>query len=71
MVQEEKLEASMATLEKVAKGKGLQEGQGRATAAKAAWEDGRDALQEFIDVANKGMVRSLRKVETPFAKGSI
>lgn len=70
MAQEEKLEASMVTLERVAKGKGVGEGQSRGKAARVAWEDGRDALQEFIDVANKGMVRSLRKVETPFAKAS-
>lgn len=36
-------------------------------AAKAAWEAGRDALQEYVDVANKGMVRSLRKIDTPFS----
>lgn len=37
-------------------------------AAKGAWEAGRDSLQEYVDVANKGMVRSLRKIDTPFSK---
>lgn len=36
-------------------------------AARAAWEAGRDALQEYVEVANKGMVRSLRKIDTPFS----
>ncbi|CAM9516248.1 unnamed protein product [Ectocarpus sp. 13 AM-2016] len=65
--QEEKLEQAMASLEKAASGKGLKEGESQGQAAKAAWEAGRDALQEYVEVANKGMVRSLRKIDTPFS----
>ncbi|CAN0269314.1 unnamed protein product [Ectocarpus sp. 4 AP-2014] len=67
--QEEKLEQAMASLEKAASGNGLKEGesQGQMKAARAAWEAGRDALQEYVEVANKGMIRSLRKIDTPFA----
>ncbi|CAM9213410.1 unnamed protein product [Ectocarpus sp. 12 AP-2014] len=65
--QEENLEQAMASLEKAASGKGLKEGESQGQAAKAAWEAGRDALQEYVEVANKGMVRSLRKIDTPFS----
>ncbi|CBN74699.1 expressed unknown protein [Ectocarpus siliculosus] len=65
--QEEKLEQAMASLEKAASGKSLKEGESQGQAAKAAWEAGRDALQEYVEVANKGMVRSLRKIDTPFS----
>lgn len=41
-----------------------------AQAAKTAWLGGRDAIQEFIDIANKGMPRQLNKIETPFPKKS-
>lgn len=70
MAQEQGLEKSMAALQKAAKGEGLGEGQSQGVAAKAAWEAGRDAMQEYVDVANKGMVRQLRKVQTPFSTGS-
>lgn len=65
--QEQALEASMTALEKIAKGKGLKEGQSQGQEAKAAWASGRDAIQTYIDIANKGMVRQLNKVETPFS----
>ncbi|CAM9766218.1 unnamed protein product [Ectocarpus sp. 8 AP-2014] len=65
--QEEKLEQAMASLEKAASGKSLKEGESQGQAAKAAWEAGRDAIQEYVEVANKGMVRSLRKIDTPFS----
>ncbi|CAM9276315.1 unnamed protein product, partial [Pylaiella littoralis] len=67
LAQEELLEKSMARLEKAANGKGLKEGESQAQEAAAAWRTGRDALQEYVDVANKGMVRSLRKIDTPFS----
>eukprot|EP00903_Cladosiphon_okamuranus_P018575 g17098.t1 len=56
LAQEELLEKSMAKLQKAASGSGLKEGESQAQAAKAAWEAGRDALQEYVDVANKGML---------------
>eukprot|EP00904_Undaria_pinnatifida_P000183 jgi/Undpi1/10165/HiC_scaffold_28.g12618.m1 len=68
LAEEATVEKSMAALERAASGKGLKEGESQAKAAKAAWEAGRDALQEYADVANKGMVRQLRKIETPFSK---
>ncbi|CAM9624742.1 unnamed protein product [Scytosiphon promiscuus] len=68
LAQEELLEKAMARLEKAASGNGLKEGESQVEVAKGAWDAGRDSLQEYVDVANKGMVRSLRKIDTPFSK---
>ncbi|CAM9155994.1 unnamed protein product [Discosporangium mesarthrocarpum] len=65
--QENALEAAMKTLGKVARDDyKLSAGETRGQVAMASWEAGRDAMKQYVEIANKGLVRQLRKIETPF-----
>eukprot|EP00188_Purpureofilum_apyrenoidigerum_P003001 Plantae.Rhodophyta-Purpureofilum_apyrenoidigerum.ctg30468.p1 GENE.Plantae.Rhodophyta-Purpureofilum_apyrenoidigerum.ctg30468~~Plantae.Rhodophyta-Purpureofilum_apyrenoidigerum.ctg30468.p1 ORF type:complete len:259 (-),score=46.80 Plantae.Rhodophyta-Purpureofilum_apyrenoidigerum.ctg30468:115-798(-) len=55
LTKEEVFEKAMNKLEKASKGKD-------ANGAKVAWEQGKAALNEYIDIANNGLSRELRKL---------